>query len=170
MRAFNTSMRTAASAVAIVMGLAVLPAVAQNMPMGPHGQGGPGARMGGAGAGDEMVMVRLRNRLSLTADQSAALDAIIANAKSQAKALHDAAQPTIAQIKAELAKPQPSLQTIASLRDSLQPQHEALRKATRTQLINFYGTLSAAQQQIVVDHLRKVVAFREARAALHLGQ
>jgi len=165
MRAFNNSMRVAVSAIAIAMGLATLPVDAQMMPMG---QGGPGAQM--AGAGDGAAILRLRNRLNLTADQSAALDAIIANAKTQARALHDAAQPTVAQIKAELAKPQPSLQTVANLRDSLQPQHEALRKATRNQLIGFYGTLNPTQQQVVIDHLRKLTALREAQAAMHLSQ
>jgi hypothetical protein len=168
MRTFQNSARAAISAVAITMGLATLPAAAQTMPMGPHGQQGPGAQ--GAAAGETMAIIHLRNRLNLTADQSAALDAIIANAKTQAAALRTAAQPTVAQIKAELAKAQPSLQVISSLRDSLQPQQEALRKSIRDQLIGFYGTLNATQQQVVIDHLRKVVAFREARAALHLGQ
>lgn len=168
MRPLNLSRRIAAPAIAIAVtlasGLTLTPAFAQPVPPGAHMRGG-NAAIGGEG----MAIVRLRDRLNLSADQSAALDATLANARAQAQALHQSLQPTLAQIAAELAKPQPSLQTIAQLRDSLQPQRDALHKATRDRLIAFYGTLNATQQQVVIDAMRKMSAWRGERAARHLG-
>lgn len=158
-RSIRAGMPAIAFAVAAAFGAAGAPVYAQGAPAfhrGAHGM-----------ADDGMAIIHLRQKLNLSTDQSAALDAIIASAKTQGAALRTAAQPTIAQITAELAKAQPSLQTIAQLRDSLQGPREALRKSTRDQLIGFYGTLNATQQQVVIDALRKMAARKAAFAASH---
>ena len=165
MRALNFSMRVAvpATAIAIAIGFAGMQALAQSAPSGANWHGAQGG-----GASEIMAIVKLRHRLNLSDDQSAALDAILANARTHARALHAAAQPTLAQIAAELANAQPNLQTLAQLRDSLQPQRDALRKATRDQLIAFYATLSATQQQVVIDALRKLAAWQTERVGKYL--
>lgn len=169
MRPLNLYRRLASPAivfaVALASGLAITTASAQPVPPGAHMRGG-NAAMGGEG----MAIVRLRDRLNLSADQSAALDSILAGAKVQAQAFHQSAQPTLAQIAAELAKPQPSLQVIAQLRDSLQPQRDALHKAARDKLIAFYATLNGTQQQVVIDAMRKMAAWRGERVARHLAR
>jgi hypothetical protein len=169
MRTLNLSKQIATSVAAIAIGLAGMSAFAQPGP--GAGMAGPGAHRGmmAGPAGDGMGIPMLRHRLNLSAEQSTALDAILANAKTQARAAHTAAQPTIAQITAELAKAQPNLHTIAQLRDSLQPAHETLRKATRDQLITFYGTLNATQQQVVIDAMRKRAEHQMNRMAGRLG-
>ena len=169
MRPFNsflvsaTPLRAGVSALALAFavsaGVTSAPAFAQSAPAGHHRAHVPG--------GEGMAILKLRSRLNLSTEQSAALDTIVAGAKSQAAALRASAQPTIAQINAELANPQPNLQTIAQLRDGLQGPRESLRKATRDQLIGFYGTLNATQQQVVIDALRKGAARHAAFAAKH---
>ncbi len=119
-------------------------------------QGGPGI---------EGALQFARAKLNLTTEQSAALDAILANAKMQAKAAHEASKATLEQMKAELAKPQPNLRTLAQLQESLAPQREAIRKSVQAQLLDFYDTLSAAQQATVIEGVRKMAALREHRAA-----
>ena len=160
----STSARAGISAVALALaaslGVAGAPAFAQTAAAPEHHRA---HRTGGEG----MEILKLRSRLNLSADQSAALDAIVAAARSQGAALRASSQAVVAQINAELANAQPNLQAVAQLRDSLQGPRETLRKATRDQLIGFYGTLNATQQQVVIDALRKAAARHAAFAAAH---
>lgn len=151
----------AAAVAASISLLSMAPAMAETPAVPPHfahraSQGGPGI---------EGALQFARARLNLTTEQSAALDGILASAKSQAKAAREASKATVDQMKAELAKPQPNMRTLAQLQDSLAPQREAIRKSVQAQLLNFYDTLSATQQATVVEGVRKMAAMRERRAA-----
>ncbi|MEP7155473.1 MAG: periplasmic heavy metal sensor [Betaproteobacteria bacterium] len=157
----RTGLSALALALATSIGVATLPAMAQSGPGAHHRAHGP--------AGVGMGIIKLRSQLNLTADQSAALDAIIAGAKSQGAALRASAQTVVAQINAELATPQPDLRVIAQLRDSLQLPRESLRTSVRDQLIGFYGTLNGTQQQVVIDALRKGAARHAEFAAKHVA-
>ena len=153
MRTIKQTLRTAALVAVVSFSTLAVPAFSQAPARGP-----------GAGGGIEQAIVHVRAKLDLSADQSAALDAIVGSAKSQAKAAHDAAQSTIEQIKAELAKPQPNLRALAQWQDNLQPQREAIHKSIRDQLLRFYDTLNPTQQQTVIEGVRKMAAFRAHRA------
>jgi predicted nucleic acid-binding Zn-ribbon protein len=118
-----------------------------------------------ASPGIEGALQFARAKLNLSTDQAAALDAILANARTQAKAAREASKATVEQMKAELAKPQPNLRTLAQLQESLGPQREAIRKSVQAQLLGFYDTLSATQQATVIEGVRKMAAMRERRAA-----
>ncbi|MBL8513800.1 MAG: Spy/CpxP family protein refolding chaperone [Betaproteobacteria bacterium] len=151
----------AAAIAASVSALTAVPALAE----APAGPPPFAARAAQGGPGIEGALQFARAKLNLTADQSAALDAILAGAKSQAKAAREASKSTVEQMKAELAKPQPNLRTLAQLQESLAPQREAIRKSVQSQLLSFYDTLNASQQATVVEGLRKMAAFRERRVA-----
>ena len=153
MRTIKPILRAAMLAAVVSLSSLAVPAFSQAPTRGP-----------GAGGGIEQAIVHVRAKLDLTADQFAALDAIVASAKSQGKAAHDAAQTIIAQMKVELAKPQPNLRALAQWQDSLQPQREAIHKSIRDQLLRFYDTLNPTQQQIVIEGVRKMAAFRAQRA------
>lgn len=130
-----------------------------------EGPAGPAAHAARAAGGLEMAIGHVRAKLNLSAEQSSALDAIVANAKAQARAAREASKATVEQMKAELAKPQPNLRTLVQLQEGLAPQREAIRKSVQSQLLGFYDTLNATQQVTVVEGLRKMAAMRERRAA-----
>jgi Spy/CpxP family protein refolding chaperone len=150
--------KSGALALAIALGTTAGLARAE----GPAGHAAHAARAAG---GLEMAIGHVRAKLNLSAEQSSALDAIVATAKAQARAARDASKATIEQMKAELAKPQPNLRTLTQLQESMAPQREAIRKSMQAQLLNFYDTLNASQQATVVEGLRKMAAMRERRAA-----
>ena len=160
MRTPNIKLIAAAIATSVTA-LTAIPALAE----APAGAPPFAARAAHGGQGIEGALQFARAKLNLSTEQSAALDAILANAKSQAKAARDASKATVEQMKAELAKPQPNLRTLAQLQESLAPQREAIRKSMQAQLLNFYDTLNASQQATVVEGLRKMAAMRERRAA-----
>lgn len=151
----------AATIAASITALTAVPALAE----APAGRPPFAAHAAHGGPGLEGALQFVRAKLSLTADQSAALDAILAGAKSQAKAARDSSKATVDQMRAELAKPQPNLRTLVQLQESLAPQREAIRKTVQAQLLDFYDTLNASQQATVVEGVRKMAALRERRVA-----
>lgn len=169
MRTLKPLIRAATLAAALSAVLAVTGAQAE-APGGGPGPRGAHMRMPGGAGGIEGAIQHARAKLNLTAEQSAQLDAIIASAKSQAKAAHDASQATLADMKAELAKAQPNLRKLAQLQDSLAPQRDAIRKSVRDQMLNFYDTLNATQQQTVIDGVRRMASLRERIAQRWTGQ
>jgi Spy/CpxP family protein refolding chaperone len=142
----RTRQTALASALFVALGGA---AFAHGPGFGGPGGGGPG--LGGAHV--EHVIARMKERLALDSSQQVMFDNAVAATKSARETgraerlkLRDAA-------RAELAKPEPDLASLAALSDAAQANGQALRHQVRDQWLRLYATFTPAQKTIVRDAL-----------------
>ncbi len=152
----NRNSRRFAMALALSVGLAALPVLAQPGPHGHHGGGGdPIAHAIGA----------LKSQLNLSASQQKALDDAVA-AGTQAREAARASRQTIKQLAHdELAKPAPDLAKIATAADQAHDAATIARRQVRNQFLSVYASFSPDQkalvQQTLAKRMERMESFRE---------
>ena len=124
----------------------------------------------GSGMGSPLHMLAaVKSQLNLNTSQQLQWD----NAAAQAKAAHDAARASHAQVKAalqaELAKPEPDLASVATLADGARQQAESGRRAARDAWLALYSTFTPDQKAVVRDALQAGLANMAARRHARSG-
>jgi len=120
----------------------------------------------GPGMGEPLRMLAaVKGQLNLNTSQQLQWD----NAAAQAKAAHDAARASHAQLKAalqaELAKSEPDLASVATLADGVRQQTESAHRVARDAWLALYATFTPAQKAVVRDALQAGIARMAARHA-----
>lgn len=113
----------------------------------------------GPGMGSPLHMLAaVKSQLNLNTSQQLQWD----NATAQAKAAHDAARASHAQLKAalqaELAKAEPDLASVATLADSARQQNESAHRAARDAWLALYASFTPDQKAVVRDALQAGMA------------
>jgi len=131
----------------LALALAPLPALAN-----------PGPGPGGAGFA---LPQQAKERLNLTAEQSAQWDLAL----QKSRAAHEAMKTSRLEMKqatqAELAKPEPDLAALAALADSAQARNQGARHAARDEWLRLYASFSGSQKATVREFLQKRLARAE---------
>ena len=118
----------------------------------------------GPGMGSPLHMLAaVKSQLNLNTSQQLQWD----NAAAQAKAAHDAARASHAQLKAalqaELAKAEPDLASVATLADGARQQNESGYRGARDAWLALYASFTPDQKAVVRDALQAGMASMAAR-------
>jgi Spy/CpxP family protein refolding chaperone len=127
---------------------------------------GPGPRGGfhGGPQGEPVAqaIAHVKEKLALNAEQQKMFDATVA----QSRAAREAGRTEMLRIreamKAELAKPEPDLASVAAIGDEVRAKVQAERAKVRASWLNLYGTFTTAQKQVVRDYMVARMARHEA--------
>lgn len=123
---------------------------------GFHGHGGPG------GEPVAQAIAQLKDKLALNSSQQTMFDEAVAGARAAREAGRTEMQRVRDAMRAELAKPEPDLAAVAAIADDVRAKLQAERLKVRGAWLNLYGTFTAAQKQVVREHLLARMARQDA--------
>ena len=115
---------------------------------------------------DPLAMLeRMQSKLNLNTSQQQQWAAAVAQSKAARDAMRANFEQLKAATKAELAKAEPDLGSLASLSDQVQQQNIDQRKQARAAWLALYGTFTADQKAAVRDainaRMARMDAFRQ---------
>lgn len=88
------------------------------------------------------------------------------NTGPQLRANHDALRE---KMEAEMQKPVPDLQALATLKDSTEQANQTLRRAVRAEWLTLYGMLTPSQVSLVKEQLKKMHQHHHGLGGDHQG-
>lgn len=128
---------------------------------GPHGGGARGAHL-------EQIIAQVKDKLALDSSQQVLFDNAVAVSKSARDSGRAEFERVHSAMRAELAKAEPDLASLAAIADEAQLKGQALRRQVRDEWLKVYATFSPGQKQVVRDLLaRRMERFEHFRSRMH---